>query len=284
MAKDFTRRDLRGCSFRGQDLSAAVFHGSDLRGADFSGANLKDADLSASRTGMRRNWEIALLLVALALSAAMGVVSGLGGAWLKSLMQSPEPRLRFIGVFLTLQLAIFLLMFVWRGLSLAIRRVLPFSLAVALGVALAAILTGAGSGTGFFAVLAFSGLLAAVVGFASVARVAAGAAGTAMFVLVAVAGALVGGALGGGLYATAVALAGMVAARRALRARGSHAGLTRIGVNVACAKGTRFRDSDLTGATFASAHLRGADFRGAVLEGTRFDAARMELCAFDADA
>ena len=281
--EDYTRKNLQGRSFRGQDLAGAVFHESDLRGTDFSGANLKGADLSAARTGMRRGWELATLVVALATAIAMGVACGIGGRWLASLMQSPQPRLRWLGVFLSVELGLFLLLFVWKGFTVAARRVLPAAIAIALVAALAAIASRAGSGTGFFAVLAFSALLVAVLGVASIARVVAGSIGSAMFLLVAVTGALVGGMTGGGLYATAVALAGMVAARRALRARGAYPGLTRLGVKVACAKGTRFRNSDLSGATFEAARLHGADFRGAVLDGTRFDAAKMELCAFDQD-
>jgi hypothetical protein len=184
-------------------------------------------------------------------------------------------------VFLSVELAAFMVIFVWRGLRVAVPIVLPVALLIAFVAALAAVLSGAGTGVGFLAVLAFSALLTTVVGFATVARVAAGTLGTAMFVLVAVTGALVGSQTGGGLYAAAIAVAGMVAARRALRERWSHPGLTRVGLSVACAGGTRFRNTDLTDATFEAARLRGADFRGAVLRGTRFDRARIDLCAFD---
>jgi hypothetical protein len=281
--KDFTGQDLRSRSFRGEDLAGARFHASDLRGADFSGADLHGADLSTARTGMTRDWAVAVVVLALGMAVAMGFVSGVGGKWLRSLMESTDPRQRVLGVFLSVELVAFLIVFVWKGVTVAIRRVLPAAIAIAFAVGLIAVVSGAGKGTGAVAVLAFSALLATVVVFATLARAAAGTVGAAMFVLVAMTGAVVGGVSGGGLYATAIALAGMIAAQRALHGRAAQSGIAQAGAVIACAGGTRFCHTDLSDATFASAQLRSADFRGAVLRNTHFEGARVQTCAFDPD-
>lgn len=218
MDEDVTRENLRSRSFRGPDPSGSVFYANDLHGADFGGVNLRGDDLSGARTGMRARWQLLAALIALATAIAIGAAAGFGGAWLDLLLQSPQPRLRWLGVFLSFELALFLLLFVWKGFAVAIGRVVPFAVLSALVAAVVAVLSGTGTEVGL-AVIGFSALLAAVMAFAGVARGVAGAVGSAMFVFVAVTGALVGGATGGGPYAAAVAIAGVLASRRALRAR-----------------------------------------------------------------
>jgi hypothetical protein len=283
MDTSFSGKDLRNRSFRGQVLRGASFHAADLRGADFSEADLRGADLTAARTGMGRAWASVVSVLALIASLLIGIVSGIGGAWLKTLMHAPGPRYRAMGVFLTVELVLFLAALLWKGPRYALERVLPVAIALAAVIGLIAVATGAGTGSLALAVIAFSAMGAAVIAFATLVRVAAGGVSSIMFMVVAMSGAIVGGLTGGGLYATAVALTGMIAAQLGLRGKRSYPGLMALTVDLVCAGGTRFRGANLTGASFAAARLRHADFRGAKLDATRFDTARINLCAFDDD-
>ena len=281
MDKDFTGRNLRGRSFRGQNLSGARFRIADLRGADFTGADLRAADLSGARAGVGPRWAALVFLLALAASVLLGWVAGLGGRALQALIEDPQPRQRAIGLFLAIELAVFLLVFVIKGLRVAIRYVLPVAIALALVAGLIAIVSGVGTGSGALAALGFSVLLTAVVAFATVARAVAGTLNRWLFMVVALSGAAVGAVTGGGVFAAGVAIAGMLAAHRALHDQSISPAIGRLSITIACRGGTRFRNSDLSDATFEAARLRNSDFRGAVLERTRFRGSHIDLCAFD---
>jgi hypothetical protein len=69
MPADYFGQNLRGRSFKGQDLTGADFSGADIRGANFTKAKLQGADFTGSKAGLKANWVILQLLVALVLSA-----------------------------------------------------------------------------------------------------------------------------------------------------------------------------------------------------------------------
>ncbi len=281
MGTDLSDLDLRGRSLEGARLPLSSFAGSDLRGVDFTLANLRAADLSRIRTGMSRSWTALVGAASLALSIAVGALSGIAGNFLHGLLASDDLRQRGVGVFVAVGLFVYLVVGMWKGLLMATRTVLPVVAAIAVAAGLVAVLSGVGTGIGALAVLAFI-LLAAVIVLLSVfARAVAGTAGVLFFAVVAISGALTGRALGGGLAALAVAVGAMIMARRSARHEDAFPLLARISTAIACRGGTSFRHADLSGALFQGARLVACDFRGAKLAGARFVDARIKLCRFD---
>lgn len=254
--------------------------GADLRGADFSGADLHGADLSRARLGMSLAWAALVVALALAMSLAIGAVSGVAGRFLHALIASDDAKHRIVGIFVAVSLLVFLGAGIWKGLRWATRLVLPAVAAVGVAVGLIAVIAGAGTGAAALAAVAFVMLAAAIVTVSVLARAAAGIAGTLYFAVVAISGALIGRALGGGVAALAVAIGAMLMARRSARTHDFPL-LSRLSTLLACRGGTRFRDADLSGAHFDGARVVATDFRGARLEGASFDGAEIRLCQFD---
>jgi len=281
MATDLSDLDLRGRSLQGARLPLASFAGSDLRGVDFSGANLCAADLSRVRTGMSRSWTALVGAGSLALSIAVGALSGIAGNFLHGLLASDDLRQRGVGVFVAVGLFVYLAVGMWKGLLMATRTVLPVVAALAVSSGVVAVVSGVGTGIGALAILAFTLLAVAIVLLSVFARAVAGTAGVLFFAVVAISGALTGRALGGGIAALAVAIGAMIMARRSARREDAFPLMARISTAIACRGGTCFRHADLSGALFQGALLVACDFRGAQLAGARFVDARIKLCRFD---
>jgi uncharacterized protein YjbI with pentapeptide repeats len=273
-------QDLRNRSFRGHALRDADLHGSDLRGADFSGADLRGADLRATRMGLAQPWASFLFAIALGLSLGIGLIAGWAGERLAELVRSDQARARVLGVFLSVELIAFLVVAVVRGIDAAARRVLPVAIGLAALVAILAVATGWGPGTGALMVFAFSALLLVLFVFVTLARAVAATEGAVIFAVVAISGAVAGSVTGGGLYATAIAVAGMLAARRSMAGKGAPR-IERVSLAFACRGGTRFRGADLRNAKLDAARVRNADFRSARLTGARFDGARIDFSLLD---
>jgi len=222
-----------------------------------------------------------MVLASLALSIGIGAISGIAGNVLHALIASDDPRRRVIGVFIAVALLVYLVVGIWKGLRFATVTVLPIAAALSVVVGMAVIVRGVGTGAGSLAVLAFMLLAAGIVALSVLARAVAGTAGAVFFLIVAVSGALTGRALGGGLAALAVAIGAMLMARRSAKRQDEFPLMTRISTALACRGGTRFRDSNLSGALFEGASLLACDFRGAELTGARFAGARLRLCRLD---
>jgi len=282
VAVDLSGSDLRGRSFAGASLPFSSLAGADLRGTDLTGADLRGADLSRIRAGMSRGWTAVVVLGALALSVGIGALSGLAGQILHQAIASDDLRHRAVGLLVAAALVAFLLVGIWKGLRVAARSVLPAATAIALVAGIAGVVSGLGTGAGALAVLAFLLLVAAIEAVSVLARAVAGTAGAIYFVVVALAGALTGRVLGGGLAALAIAIGAMVMARRAPGHRDAFPLMTRLSAAIACRRGTRLRDADLTGARFDGAHLVACDLRGARLAGASFAGAEIRLCRFGA--
>jgi hypothetical protein len=263
--------DLRGADFQGADVRQASFHGADLRGANFSNA----------RAGPTAAWSIVLLLTTLGLSLALGVAAGFGGLRLQRFAASGDPREQVVAAAVLVGLVVFVVIAVWRGMEHAMRLVMPGAAGVAVLVAVAAVASGLGPGRGALGALVLLILLATIIGLGALARAIAGAVAQWAFVLVAVAGGLIGGWVGGGATAAIVAVAAMLVGRRSMHERPGSAHLTHAALRIACAHGTRFDGADLRGAIFDGARLDRSDFSGARLEGVRLDAAHIRSCLFD---
>jgi len=270
---------VRGRSMAGANLSSATLSGFDLRGTDLSGADLRDADLSLIRSGMTPAWTALVVGAALVVSVALGLVIGASTRYLRAMYESADVRLRFVALFVSASLLVFVVAGVWRGLRFATRDVLPVTAALAIAAGLIAIVTGTGTGAGALTAVMFLVVAAVIVVLAVLVRAVGGAGGRVLFSLVAIAGGLAGGAAGGGLFAALVAISAMLMARR------DHAPLlARTTAAVASRHGTSFRNANLAGANLNGAKLIACDFRGADLHGARLDRAHAMLCWFDKEA
>lgn len=278
---DFSGEDLRGHGFDGADLQGASFASADLRGASFRDADLRGADLRGARTGLARRGKLVLVLFGLVLSIAAGVAAGLGGRLIQALVASDRLRMRVTGIAMAIELCVFLVAGVWRGLRFAVGHVLPVVGVLAVAVALLAMVTGMGPGGGAMGLLAFALLNTAVVALGAFARLVAGNAGRAMFVLVAVIGALTGRALGGEIASLVIAVAMMGMARRASGRPELYPTMSRLGLAVASSRGTRFRGAKLGAARLDGVRFELSDFRGADFTGARLDGATFDRCTFD---
>lgn len=260
------------------------FREADLRGKNFEGAHFAGVDFSGARTGMRTGWKLLMVAAAFIISVALGVATGIGTSFLQGLLRSDEPRVVSLALNASAALLVLIIAAIWKGGEIATRLVLPIIAALILANAVIAVLTGVGTGAGAFAVLAFVLVGVAVIALGALVRAVAGEATALAFALVAIAGGLAGGFAGGGVAAAVVAIAAMLIGRRTLKAGASYPVLSRLALQVACRRGTRFRNADLSGADFSRADLRVCDFRGANLEGARLErATNLRMCLFDND-
>jgi hypothetical protein len=255
--------------------------GVDQRGARFEGASLRGANFAGIRTGPRPADQAILVALALAVSIALGVITGWSARYLMALITGDDPRRAALALQAFAGVLVFLAAGLWKGGDLAVRVVLPVIAALFVAAGLIAIATGVGTGVGVAAVFAFLLLAVVVIGLGSLVRAVAGTVTTWTFVLVAVTGGLAGGAVGGGVPAIIVAVSAALIGRRSLHRSTRYPALARACVKIACARGTRFRGADLTGARFTGARLVACDFRGARLAGADFRDATFTSCLFD---
>ncbi|QKQ73379.1 pentapeptide repeat-containing protein [Nostoc sp. TCL240-02] len=79
MQQDFSHKNLRGRSFKGQKFTGANFRYADIQGTDFCGANLREADFRHAQAGLQGWWAIFLVLVSCLLSGISGFIWYLNG-------------------------------------------------------------------------------------------------------------------------------------------------------------------------------------------------------------
>jgi Pentapeptide repeats (8 copies) len=142
MPADYSGQNLRGRSFRGQNLEGADFSGADIRGTNFTNSVLKGADFAGSKAGLKANWIILQLLVALVLSAIAVLTfipAGLQVLWTLILFQSPASKFSWISY--TISLAIFigvLASIIRKGFTVETFSMIAILISVALAIGLIA--------------------------------------------------------------------------------------------------------------------------------------------------
>ena len=273
-----------GARYRGADLRDADFRHADVRHADFRGADLRRADFSHARTGTTTAWSALLLALSLAAALAFGIAAGFSGRLVRTFATSSDPREQLVAATVSAAILVFASLAVWRGMQKAVRLVLPTAAGVAVLIAVAAVASGLGPGRGALGALLLLVLVAILVGFGALARAVAGEVAPWAFVVVAVAGGLIGGWVGGGATAAVIAITAMLVGRRSIKERAGFDRLTHTALRIACSHGTRFDGADLRGASFDGARLERSSFRGARLDGAPLDGAHVRSCLFDEGA
>jgi hypothetical protein len=268
---DYRGSNLRRRSFRGAALNGADFAGADLRGADFTDASLVEANLADAKLGVTPSTGVLLLVTAVMLAGAAGVVTGWLSSETRDRMFSGEWQATLGGatiVFLTLVLFGFLLV---KGADWAVRA-FAVAFAVSLTINLVVDFIYGEVNVGVLArtvglMILFG--LAVVAGI--VARMVGGAFGPFIIVVVALIGGIATGRADGGIGTIVVSVLLVVIAKRAMRLDQRDRPILTLAHRIVTARGTRFTNTNLTRADFTGTLLTYSDMTNAVLSGTTWD-------------
>ena len=260
-------QDLRGQSFRGADLDGADFTAADVRGADFSEASLVEANFANARIGVRPLIGALILVGAILVSLAAGVVVGLLADGMQQRLTSTEWQDLLGGVILLILIVLFFYMLINRGIERALKI---FLIVVVVAVVLDVVVVFIFGEPRYRDGLPVIGLLllfgpAAVAGI--LGRVVGGVFGSWAIGIVAVLGGLAAGRVNGGISAIVVTVLLVFIAKRALKAYDRDLLSRRFASRIMARYGTRFAGADLTRASFGDTALTQADVSEAVLDG-----------------
>jgi hypothetical protein len=283
MSKDYSNKNLQKASFRNADLSNVRFANSDLRGADFSGSNLKGADFTNVKTGILPLHKGAIFFMALIVSAISGYLAMLTGQVIQKMLHSADIHVRISGVVAIIMIVLTIVFSYWKGAGVALKYVIiPVSI-LALLIGVVAYATGWGTGMGML-YLFFSLALVTVMFFVgTVARVAAGSLSNIVFIVIAVAGSLVGKSLGGGIGSVILAIACAMISKRALSGAEGFEALKKVASFVTSKFGTSFRGSKLANAEFSKASIHNSDFSGADVSTVHWGDSERANCIIEND-
>jgi hypothetical protein len=268
---DYRGRDLRGESFAGAALDGADFTGADVRGIDFTKASLVSADFTDSRIGVKPLSGVLILLAAMLVSVAAGIVVGLLADGMEERLTSSEWQDLVGGVILLALIVLFFYMLIKHGIARALKT---FLVVVVIAVALDLIVVTIFGEPRYRDGLPVIGLIllfgpAAVAGI--MGRVVGGVFGSWAIAIVSVGGGLAAGRANGGLAAIVVTVILMLVAKRALKVDDRDLLSRRIAQRIMARYGTNFTGADLTKTRFADTSLTQADLSEAVLDGAVWD-------------
>lgn len=268
---NYRGRNLRRRSFRGAELDGASFSGADVRGADFTDASLVEASFVDAKVGVTPFTGILLLVVAVILVAAAGVVTGWLSSDTRDRLFSGEWQATLAGVTIVFLALLLFASLLWKGFDWAARAI-AIAFAVSLAINLVVDFIYGEVDVGVLArtvglMILFA--LAAVAGI--VARMVGGAFGPFIIVVVALIGGFVAGRADGGIGGIVVSVLLVFISKRALRLDRRDRPILKLSHQIVAARGTRFTGSDLTGADFAGTQLVNSDTTNAVLSGTEWD-------------
>ncbi|WP_341737611.1 pentapeptide repeat-containing protein [Microcoleus sp. CAWBG640] len=272
MSQDFSRKNLRGRSFKGQDLTGANFSYADIRGADFSNAILRGANFSYAKAGLQHHWAIFLVIVSFLLARVSGLTSAIASAWIYYVLINVPTA---IGLIL---LAVFFVSSIRKGLEAAI-----WAVAVAAIVGIAMAVTGTATlpvavGLPGAVVLFVSGTVLAALALAGAVVASAAYAGVATLIAALLATLVYAGIKVGAVASLFVLLGGYIGWQASV-GEPKFALIRKIATAFAATGGTSFRCADLTDANFTQATLKCTKFIGANLTRTLFYKAKKMLFA-----
>jgi hypothetical protein len=265
MSVDYSQKNLQGQRFKAKDLQGSDFSGADLRGADFSFADLKGACFSGAKQGIRTQSKIYLFLFALVLSLLSGYVAMLTGTTVQKMVRSDDWRLETSGYMLLAFFLVFTGVALWKGLTVAISRVMIalFAITILLGVTM--YLSGVGNGMGALYSLFVLVLMTMMFVIGTVARTTIGTLGSnILFLTIALGGGMFGKSVGGGIGTVVMALACAVISKRALKDK-TDILLKGIALSISTWFGTSFAHADLSNADFSDSEIKNTNFLNANL-------------------
>ncbi|MGB5186701.1 MAG: pentapeptide repeat-containing protein [Acidimicrobiia bacterium] len=264
-------QDLRGESFAGANLDGADFTEADVRAVDFAKASLVDADFTNARIGVKPLTGVLILVGAMLVSIAAGVVVGLLADGMEQRITSSEWQDLLGGILLLALIVLFFYMLLKHGI---VRALKIFLVVVIIAVAVDFIVVEIFGEPRYRDGLPVIGLIlmfgpAAVAGI--MGRIVGGVFGGWAIAVVSVIGGLAAGRVNGGLAAIVVTVVLMLVAKRALKADDRDLLSRRLAQRIMARRGTNFTGADLTRANFAGTALTQADLSEAVLDGAVWD-------------
>lgn len=271
---DYKRGDLRGQSLCDMTLDGADFSGADLRGADLSRASLVDADFSNAKIGVRPLTGALLIVAALLVSVAAGLVTGYFMTAIRERLNSSDWPEQLGGWVLLAIVLAFIFILIRSGVVAALKIFVFVALAgIALDLVVLLIfgevrverVQHGAPVIGLlllFAPAAVAGILGRAVG---------GAFGAWAIALVAVLGGLAAGRVNGGLAAIVVSVLLVLIAKRALKNDKRDDAVRRLANRIVSRRGTKFTGADITRANFTGTLLVQADMSDATLAGAVWD-------------
>ncbi|MEG3955890.1 pentapeptide repeat-containing protein [Microcoleus sp. herbarium2] len=272
MSQEFSRKNLRGRSFKGQDLTGANFSYADIRGANFTNAILRGANFSYAKAGLQHHWAIFLVIVSFLLATVSGLTSAIASAWLYYVLINVPSA---IGLIL---LAVSFISSIRKGLEAAIWTV---PVAAIVGVTMAvtgtATLPVAVSVPGAVVLFA-SGTVLAALAVAVAVLASATYAGVATLIVALVVTLVYAGIKVGAVASLFILLGGYIGWQASV-GEPKFALIRKIATAFAATGGTSFRCADLTDANFTQASLKCTKFIGANLTRTLFYKAKKMLFA-----
>jgi uncharacterized protein YjbI with pentapeptide repeats len=300
MPENFSQKNLRGWSFKGQDLSQADFSGADIRGANFTNTSLIGSNFSNAKAGLKISWLIILGIGLVLLAALTGVILGYSGAFpaliIKLLSEENAPaKATLIGTGLIVMIA-FCVVIIQRGLG-KVLGIITITVAATTGMT---IFLGSSSSD-----IIAAGLIQAVIIAIAIAGILIGALTIAVswllaeikFIIPVGAISILSMILGAWeslvgigkqppltpllmscFLATGLFALSSYISLRAIIGDKKFALIHQLAINISSRGGTRFRGANLTDANFSGVTLPYTDFRKAILKRTSwFQSSKLEL-------
>jgi hypothetical protein len=274
MSQDGAERNLRLHDFRSQNLEGTDFAGCDLRSADFTDADLNNANFSGSRLGVAPGRGTIMLIAALSVAIAAGVIIGWAIVDTTGNLSSAEgDRVAEAGSLIFI-FALLIGLIVWRGFDVAWKVTAIVYVVVVTGNLIGNLLFEQVDWTRLarFTLIVVALLLAVLAGI--LGRMVGSVFGSWSIAVVALLGGFASGRANGGIAGIIVAVSLVFISKRALRGDQRDETLRSFGNAIARRWGTSFVGADLTNADFTGANVAGSDFRLATLDGVQWEPTR----------
>lgn len=281
MPKDFTNRNLKKASFKGEYLSNANFSGSDLRGANFNDADLTSADFTHVRTGIPTINVVKIFVVALAFSLLSGYVAMLAGQTIQRMLGSADQKIRIAGIITIVITILFILYSYWKGGGKAMRHLIIPAIALAAVIGVVAYVSGMGTGMGMMYLVLSLILVVLMFIIGTVARAAAGALSNILFMVVALLGSMFGKNVGGGIGTVILAIACALISKRALSGVSGFETLRKIALFISSRFGTTVRNTKLDNANFSGSRIQNTDFTNTDISTVKWGDSKRVNCIFN---
>jgi uncharacterized protein YjbI with pentapeptide repeats len=264
MQKDFSHQNLQRASFRNEDLSNARFSNTDLRGTDFTGSDLRGADFNHVKTGITPVNTSLIFVAALVVSAFSGYVAMLTGRTIQAMLASDDSKIRTAGIASLVIILLFIIFSLWKGVGNAVYKLVIPVIVLASVLGIIAYVSGMGTGRGMLFLALSLVLVVAMFIVGTIARAAAGSLSTNLiFIAVAMAGAMFGKSVGGGIGTVILAISCALISKRALSGAKGFESIRKITYYITSKFGTSFRSSRLADAHFSRSRIRNSDFSNA---------------------
>jgi uncharacterized protein YjbI with pentapeptide repeats len=288
MLQDYSHKNLRGRSFKGQDLVGANFSHADIRSCNFNGANLKDANFHHAKAGIRNLWNIYLFVCSLLFLGIVRVFSYIANSLVTLIALNSNSDNLIIVVSTAILLIFFFLTTFFKGLETGFPLFIIIGSTAILfltGFNTIAAFTGASAGLLIIAVTlvasialaasmaAFSRTVAVIISIlVMLCLIAAVTASFLKFISTTITAFIILRSVGGAII---IVLVSLYMSYQAMKENKKYNFIRNTAIALASKGATSFHKADLSNASFKKAKLRNVDLRNAILKNTDFYQSQM---------